>query len=66
MINLVKWALWVGLLLLWLLYGWALLQKVLDPTTKNLRGEEFYLVGLVLALLTVFIWLGFRRTAGRN
>ncbi len=36
---------------LWLVFLSQFYEKIVRPETKNLRGEEFFLVGLVLTLI---------------
>lgn len=43
----------------WMLYIGAIAQKLAEPQIKNLRGEEFFIVGLVLWLYTTVICYGF-------
>ena len=45
---------------LWLCFLEALYEKLVHPAQKNLSGEQFFLVGLVLVFFTVIIYLGFR------
>jgi hypothetical protein len=46
--------------LLWLTFLVQLFEKLVHPQQKNLSGEGFFIVGLVLTFLTAFIYLGFR------
>jgi len=46
--------------LLWFAFLVQLYEKIVHPHQKNLSGEGFFLVGLILAFFTVIIYLGFR------
>ncbi|WP_210514018.1 hypothetical protein [Hymenobacter terricola] len=46
--------------LLWLVFLGQLYEKMVHPNQKNLNGEQFFLIGLVLAFFTVIICLGLR------
>ena len=50
----------------WVFFFAQLFKKIVHPNQKNLRGEEFFLVGLMLLFLTVISYLGFRKRSLRN